>query len=961
MSDINTLEIMSVLSKLQHNYTSLAQYWYDIFYNPEPKEVSIDYYDSEGDKVVITIDNLAKIRESMGGLSGSGMPDVSLKAEFGTIYHDTETGDLYRFAKDISSADDTAGFWDKIITSDILDSIIVKNDDPIENKVAVTNGVLYLGRDTQKLYIGRNGAWERIDAAPSLAARQEFQVESGDTRLVTNGLVLSTACESPNTLKVYVDGVLMNADKYSIKSNGFVLKFKEAIISPEEGKSVDIIVTYFTNLSLYEEYWDEEEVTLEDGTVVHHKNFKFAKDLFEALQDITNRLAGLLAESTDMQTTLDGLKVEIEDLRKDLTHAVEITVGDITKEVKAISDGVKNDRSAILTLHNSVKNWYDQVSTMRNEIASTQTDISDDVLWLKQIFTDPTTGQIDLKKFVFIDDFKSAMDAQQNDYTNKITELRTSLTTRINNSDGRIEVLEADVKDIEDRVDANEAGITSLNETVKNTEAQLRKDCFSEKNFPVDFMTSIKNNKNLNSAIKSLGTTTEGATPKYGIELEISRDFSYYTIDLTDDLTQNGADKIYKQFTIINKLVHDDIANTDYNIHNDYEYVTGFEEELNLEKVIPGDTIVDGDYKLACLDYDANVEIVRTDKTHYEVGTMFNITGNTSLTFRVEEEIPPTVRPTEDTYVVQGRVLLINKSAYRPRIIWENSGISWLGGEEPDLEAGKTYLLEFITYDYGKTWFAHTLGICQPSIYVGDIIRTFNITVNDYETSELGLSCDVFYDKEDGKTYYAGAHTIDNGGVIKDVELVFSKKELGDSFRNFRVHKSTDGLFMKHLVQGYNGLVDDELNKQTVSIDNTNVHQDVHMYPVSLTSDDFNNDLILDITFTLGRMNGSKEEVIVLDPIKDKDVYDTTTSVTIDSTSNPSVFIGADEINSTTPWYIKKVVAVHNNTYENSDTGETVISSSTTYSSNLETPLQLDERVSVYLSQETEQTEGDGE
>ena len=962
MSDINTIELISVLSTLQHNYVSLVQYWYDIFYNEEPKEVSIDFYDSEGKVVVITIDNLAKIKESMGGISGKGEPDPLLKADFGTVYHDTESGDLYRFAKDITSADDTDGYWDKLITSDILDSIIVKNDDPIDHNIAVTDGTLFLSRDTHKLYIGRNGAWERIDASPSLINRDEYKVSSGDEALVTDGLILSAACENKNTVEVFVDGVLLKSDAYEIKGNGFVLKFKEPLVSPEGEKAIDVVVRYYTSLSLYEEYWEDEDVTLDDGTVVKHKKFAFAKDLFETLQEITNRLSELLNESTSMQSEIDNLDAEIEDLKGKLTNAVSQTVGDVTKEVREIANSVKNEKTAILSLHNSVKGWYDQVSVIRNEIASTQTDISEDVLWLKQIFTDPETGEIDLKKFVFVDDFTSKMNSITNDYTGKITELRTSLTTRINNNEGRISIIESDLENDEARITDNENEIEALKQDIKSTEASLRQDCFSESNYPIDFMTSIKNNRNLYSAISEL-PIEEGAAPKFAVTLDISRDVSYYTIDLTDDLTAHGADKIYKQFKINNTIMKEDLSDVDYNEHNEFVSKTGVEEDLLNELVgaTVGDEIVDGNYTLILKDYDENVEYIREDATHYEVGVIFNIPDNTSFTFEIIKETVPTSGTVEDTYVIQCRVMLINSSIYRPRIIWENTGISWLGGEEPDLESQKTYLLEFISYDYGNTWYAHTLGICQPSIYVGDLIRTFDITIDNFDSAELGVLCDVFYNKEDGKTYYAGTYTIDNGGILKDVELVFDKKELGDSFSNLRVHKATDGLFMKHMVQGYNPLVDDEISKETVSINDTDIVVDLHTYVINITSDDFTSSEV-SVDLTLGRLNEGAEEVITLDTIPSISIYENSGVVVIKSDENISAFIGCDEKASTTPWYLKSVVATYKTSYEDAETGELVITSTTTYSSKLETPLKLDGDASVYLQQDvTEDTETEEE
>lgn len=532
MAYLNTTELISVLSKLQHNYTSLAQYWYDIFYNPEPKQVSIDYYDKEGKKIVITIDNLARIKQNIGGTSGAGAPDSTVTPNFGTTHHDTENGKLYVYIKDTTTSDENAGLWDEVITAEVFNSTIIRDVDPIDNKVEVRDGVVYIASDTHKVYMGRNGAWERIDAAPSLVNRQEFKIASGDDNVVINGLVLDAACENKNTMSVYVDGVILNQDKYTIHNNGFILKFTEPLMSPEEGKSIDVVVKYFTNLCLYEDYWVEEETEV-NGQVVKHKHFLFAKDLFETLQEITDRLNTVFVDETGIREDLRNINQEIEDLKETLRDAVAITVGDITAEVKAIGESVKNDRNAVQNLHGTVRTWYDQMSLMRNEVAATKADITDDVAWLRELFADPETGQINFSGFVYIDDFKEAMTNVTNDYNSKITDARQTLT---NNIDAVEAALTARINNVE----------TTLSDTIETVEGKFDDEV-------AELWEAIENNNdnlkdNIDNQIKDLTAETQTAITNIQTTINIVAN-SLATAEADIDNCENRLDIVEDRCT----------------------------------------------------------------------------------------------------------------------------------------------------------------------------------------------------------------------------------------------------------------------------------------------------------------------------------------------------------------------------------------------------------------------------
>lgn len=895
MADLNTTaELISVLSKLQHNYTSLAQYWYDIFYNPEPKVVSIDFYDADGEKILITIDNLAKIRQSMAGIYGTGMPDPTLSVDFGTIYHDTSDGSLYRFAKDYSNPDETAGYWDLIITADVLGSIIVKDDDPIVNRVTVQDGVLYLARDTHKLYMGRNGEWQRIDASPSSINEDNFKVTSNEYALTHEGIVLSTACEDKASVSVYVDGVLFPSEKYTIENNGFALRFLEPIISPEEGKSIDITVKYFTNLSIYEEFWEEEEVTLDDGSKVMTKKFTFAKDLFKTLQSITTRINELLQDADSMRVEMDIVSEQLAAIKKDLAQSVQATADELAQSVRVIADNVKAERSAIETMYSSVKTWYDQSNEIRADIRDLKTDINDNISWLMDLFTDPVTGKLDLTKFVYKDDLTIALNNQQVDYVDKIATAKDELTTLINNSNTLVHALEVTIMEDKDNIEANTVAIATLKSELEDTEARVMNKVFSEFNYPIDYFGVVKNNKHLYAPFfydivnpreneAEYADVDDEDLKEHGIQIDISRDFAYYTLDFTNDLNNFGDDKIYRYFMLNNSISIDQVNDT-------------------------------------------------------------NISQ-----FEVQEPSTEAVSGTDDMYFIQVRVIFRNGSPYRPRIVWSNTNIEWFGGEEPDFEAGTNYMIEFISADYGESWTAHTLGICQPSIRTAELTRTFNINLTDFSTNYLGVPTDVFYTKADGTDMYAGTYNIDNGGVIRGVTLSFNSNELGERFSNLRIHTQTDGLFVSHPVTGYNSQVNDELPLEEVNCKLGTNRTDNHSYTINLVSDDFTSDECNAI-ITFAQMVNGKEETVQIGPNDESfGIEDSMCVIELESDMfvnnsgglTVKIFDGADPVRKTTPWYIKTVDVF----YEFDDTDKPIV----VLKGTANVPLRLDGESTIYV------------
>lgn len=86
-------QIATLLSQLMTNYNALIESFYNIFYNPNPMDVTISLYTADGALREYVIPNRAKDFTYMR--NGSGNPEGNEIAPVGTIYQDTTNGILY--------------------------------------------------------------------------------------------------------------------------------------------------------------------------------------------------------------------------------------------------------------------------------------------------------------------------------------------------------------------------------------------------------------------------------------------------------------------------------------------------------------------------------------------------------------------------------------------------------------------------------------------------------------------------------------------------------------------------------------------------------------------------------------------------------------------------------------------------------------------------------------------------
>lgn len=86
-------EIQSQLAMLQKCYGSIANTYYNMFYNPVPMDISLQLYDENGEYKTITVPNRAKM--STANLTYYGSPEGQVEASLGALCLDTQNLILY--------------------------------------------------------------------------------------------------------------------------------------------------------------------------------------------------------------------------------------------------------------------------------------------------------------------------------------------------------------------------------------------------------------------------------------------------------------------------------------------------------------------------------------------------------------------------------------------------------------------------------------------------------------------------------------------------------------------------------------------------------------------------------------------------------------------------------------------------------------------------------------------------
>ena len=144
MADLEQIE--TVLAKLQNNYSELARTWYNIFYNTTPMDVTIKFYNEDGNIQTQTIPNRAK--DFNYYKNGRVNPESMVSAPPATIYQNLNTGDAF-----IKLTGTGSSGWVKFVTDADLDGYIIRGAGAPTGNITAKLGTLYIDNVSGIVYI----------------------------------------------------------------------------------------------------------------------------------------------------------------------------------------------------------------------------------------------------------------------------------------------------------------------------------------------------------------------------------------------------------------------------------------------------------------------------------------------------------------------------------------------------------------------------------------------------------------------------------------------------------------------------------------------------------------------------------------------------------------------------------------------------------------------------------------
>ena len=784
MANIDFTDVTDALSRLQLNYTYLAKQWYDIFLNPNPMNVTLSFYDENGQEFEFTIPNRAKDRQFI--LTGEGSPIGSTDAEVGSLYQDTESGEVY------VKYDNGNNSWTCIITKNHLDSVIRQiQGSPEGSEVAplgtlcvdTMNGYMYMKRTST----GKTG-WERIDSYATSKITEVFTF-----RAPTSSILLNGTCINKNILSIYEDGIKINPDLYDMPyGDNKTIILRKPINIPGEGETVEVQVEYFTDVHV-------AESAAEQRLVDYVKDARFYSE--GTSNEYTLNYVGTVEEASDLPEDTSGLNIGdyfycvLEECRyiwsgtefttehsakyymlhaQEAYENTEYKYENAVNEIKAvgeaeqaklyaISDDVNNtavemheyidENAAQFTAGvNKVYNYAQEVSRNRAAVAN----MTENVKQMEQSthnyadYVETTVNDLALKSELYGNDYDlnemhskysledggvagvldAKIDNVQSSLSNDLNLVNDNINTRIDNVNSSLNTLISDeaserqlnYRELKGTIEFNET--TFKNWTTSHSDlGDFSNDAgyFKRDNAPFDLNGIYKYSQDFN-------TGKEGDVASTSLVLTVNKDCSYYAVDLGDYMSKNTQSDTNFTFTI---------------------------------------------------KYDKSIDLSLPDKMKNNEYTK-NYNNVVSVI----------------------RCYIKNDTKYLPNITWDFECIDWLGAP-PELEAGKSYVVEFISYDMMTSWQAHILGICQPSIEIDTFSVSFTVNSNllasddsaaGFPTSEVRMVAVI-----DGRDFILDdTYEFDNSTGTITVPLEIERRYIGKEITNFYMKSINTEAFKRY-------------------------------------------------------------------------------------------------------------------------------------------------------------------
>ena len=771
MADIELTDIVERLAKLQVNYSNLAKSWFDIFYNPEPMDVQVEFYDENNNSKTYVIPNRAKDRNNV--LSGSGSPENVQIANIGAIYLDTLSGAMY--IKTLSNG--TSVGWVPMISETDMDSIIHKGEGTPVGQIIATSGQIYIDTSTGHMYMKRSSTgtdgWERIDSYPTSQIREVFTITEPTTELVLNGV-----CESVNVLSVYENGVLVPPAQYAMPfDDKKTLIFEQPITVPETEESVELLVQYFVDIHVASSEVEQSMIDLAADV----RKFVYGDDVaYEKWEDIPEEdrhsaqwfYTEMMNKKLDLEeqinginkATADGIEA-IDEKYQECQAELDKTSAEITEFVNIKEDSFAETAITIINAANELSDTIPVVSAIREDCEQIRDQVQANADYVKSITTDVALKS-DFEAFkeevgAELDDMEEKNTATENAIYGTITTVRNNLQQQIIDEGN---TRQQQINNLQDNVNNYEASTNSWMTAHTDLGAFTNEVGYvKESDFPIDVNGIYHYNMN--------------KVPTQSINLEVGANCTYYTLDLGSYMDM---------------------------------------------EIIPGSPAGNTDFDFSITPDKKTVDTLLLSRLK-EAGKAEDI----------------------DNIVSVFRCYFKNDSEFTPFINWDYRKISWLG-EEPELEAGKSYMVEFISYDMMSTWVAHVLGICQPAVAVDTFTTQFTIE------SALLAQDDA---EGDNQEYVTIAMIINGREVILDEEYLFNlstgsltvtvevdRKYAGNSISAFYIRSANTPAFVRYSASALatNPIVLSENGLYTINCD-TKITDENHSFALTVRSTQIEN------------------------------------------------------------------------------------------------------------------------
>lgn len=688
MANIELSDVMNSISRIQLNYTNLAKSWFDIFYNPHPMDVQLEFYDTDGKLATYIIPNRAKDKNFF--TNGAGEP--SDNSENGTVYVNTEDGTIW--VKFIEG-------WSQVITEAQLKSFLMEGEGNPDDSISAPNGTLYVNRKDSSLWMKRANGWAQIDSYPTTIIKESFDVPDGTTEIKLQ----KGTCRHIDLMQIFENGVLVPPANYKIKADNKTVTFYDAPFqTPKILNSNDQYVETESTVHIEIQYY--MDIHFEAG-LINDEFQQFQQQYAEAVQTVNygiNYIDSLLANLMENFST-EALEREAASLMEQLNTEFLSDREELETIWKKTEKFVNDNLNTFSTNVSLVTSLYNETVNLASEAKLSATSAARDAANARVYMETVQNDANSLTKNTDFVKLERALFGQT-----------AILADVINNADprGYLESMQADF-------------LSSLNTVNQRLSADILEK---------------------EDALKSLITATESElTTKFGWLSDIVDENTQYFKNWTNshvDLANFSNEVLryynYNNFPIDNNAIYHYF----YDMSNDNDLT--FPTQAELQSGQPQEIVVNVTKDCSYYTYDLG-KFMEGPKDSDTVDEYYNKDWNFTFDIIPDQAINLSRYEVEgDIYegLTSGivsviRVAFINDTPYTPKVTWSNR-IKWInkiGGFEtaPEFEKYKDYIMEFISFDNMTTWYAYALGLPQVPVEIDTFPIMFNMVCDITDTN----------------------------------------------------------------------------------------------------------------------------------------------------------------------------------------------------------------------------------